>query len=110
MGRHRKQYANELDRIARLLFRAHNQELRGQTKLKHYHKTDFSVGCTICGIKDVKLHRHRIIPGGVYTDENTCIVCVPHHKLIHKIIKELNAKDEQKFRMAIALTRIDSRK
>jgi hypothetical protein len=110
MGRKRRVYDNELDRITRLFVRAHNQELRGQTKLKHWKTTDYSVGCFICGIKDVKLHRHRIIPGGLYTDENTCIVCVSHHKLTHKIIKEINAKDEQHYRMAIMLAKFDSRK
>jgi hypothetical protein len=109
MGRHRKQYANELDAIKRLLYRGDRQELRGQTKLKHYHQTEF-VECAICGIKDVKLHRHRIIPNGGYTDENTIIVCVKHHKLIHKIIKELDAKYERDFRMAIALVKMDSRR
>jgi hypothetical protein len=106
MGRKPKSYSTKAELIARYLARAHNQELAGQTKLAHYHKTKF-VECAICEAQDVKLHRHRIVPGTEYTDENTIIVCVVCHKLIHKIYNETKADNLFDYQLAILLAKLE---
>jgi len=39
MGRKHKTYANNVEAVKRYLHRKHNQELAGQSKLRHYKET-----------------------------------------------------------------------
>ena len=106
MGRPRKTHKDEL---ARYLWRAMNQELPGQTKLKHYHATKTNqVNCEICLKENGKLHRHRIIPNGLYVDENVIIVCPKCHKLIHRLLKQFE-HIENRFMMAIMIAKTEVR-
>lgn len=105
MGRKIKE-RDTLDAIERYLTRNYNQELKGQTKLKHYADTEF-VRCALCNRNGCKLHRHRIQPGGEYTDSNVIIVCVSCHKLIHRIINELKKDGPVNYKLAIILARIE---
>ncbi len=111
MGRKRKIYATQAETLTRFITREHNQELAGQTKLKHYYETKSQqISCEMCGKTECMLHRHRIRPGGEYTDENVVVVCVPCHKLIHRIYKETKATDERAFRLAIVLVKMEKDK
>lgn len=107
MGRKAKKLDSKQDMLERFLMRAMNQELAGQTKLKHYHATKANqVNCEICLKEHTRLHRHRIIPNGLYTDENVIIVCPKCHKLIHRILRQLE-QIESRFMIAIIIAKTE---
>ena len=108
MGRKHKVYDNDLDAIKRLFFRNYNQELKGQSKFKHYHATkELQTYCTICNKTNCKLHRHRVIPGGVYEDSNIVVCCAKCHKRIHAIYNATDASNELSYRLAIMIVKTE---
>jgi hypothetical protein len=117
MTRKVKKFDNPRDAIKRYLTRAHNQELAGQTKLKHYREITPPANCYCCKLPCENLDRHRVIPGPIgeydadfYEGGNVYWCCKKCHRLIHRIYDERKASNNYEYRLALLQAEIEMEK